>query len=123
MCSKRLILRAVAAIISAGLLYAQNASSPAGRKLVLDKYCLACHNKKLRMAGLALENLDAAKPGAHAEVWEKVIAKLRAGSMPPAGSPRRMPPATVLSRAGWNARSTVRGQPIRIRAASAPFTG
>ena len=27
-------------------------------------------------------------PGANAEVWENVIAKLRAGSMPPAGRPR-----------------------------------
>ena len=28
------------------------------------------------------------KPGANAEVWERVIAKLRAGSMPPPGRPR-----------------------------------
>src|ERR1700681_2982372 len=55
---------------------------------VLDRYCVTCHNQKLRTAGLALDGLDAAKPGAQPEVWERVIAKLRAGSMPPPGIPR-----------------------------------
>ncbi len=55
---------------------------------VLDKYCVACHNQRLRTAGLALDSLDVTRPGANAEVWEKVIAKLRAGSMPPPGRPR-----------------------------------
>jgi len=63
------------------------ATPPAVREVV-DKYCIACHNQTLRTAGLALDNLDATKPGANAEVWERVIAKLRAGSMPPAGRPR-----------------------------------
>ena len=35
-----------------------------------------------------LQGVDAANPGANAELWERVVAKLRAGSMPPAGSPR-----------------------------------
>ncbi len=54
----------------------------------LDTYCIACHNQKLHTAGLALDSVDAAQPSAHAEVWERVIAKLRAGSMPPPGRPR-----------------------------------
>ena len=54
----------------------------------LNTYCITCHNQKLRTAGLALDNLDAAKPSANAEVWERVIAKLQAGSMPPPGLPR-----------------------------------
>jgi hypothetical protein len=37
---------------------------------------------------LELESLNLATPGANADVWEKVIAKLRAGSMPPPGRPR-----------------------------------
>ena len=57
-------------------------------RAVLDTYCIACHNQRLRTGGLALDRLDMANPGANAEVWEKVIAKLRAGSMPPAGRPR-----------------------------------
>jgi mono/diheme cytochrome c family protein len=60
-------------------------SAPQG---VFDKYCITCHNQKLRTAGLALDTLDVTKPGLQAEVWEKVIVKLRAGSMPPPGMPR-----------------------------------
>lgn len=54
-------------------------------RAVLDKYCVTCHNQKLRTAGLTLDTLDVTKAGANAEVWEKVIAKLQAGLMPPAG--------------------------------------
>jgi hypothetical protein len=51
-------------------------------------YCTTCHNQKLRTAGFALDSLDPSKPGANPEVWERVTAKLRARSMPPAGMPR-----------------------------------
>jgi len=61
---------------------------PSPPRAVLDQYCVSCHNQKLHTAGLALDTVDIADPAAHAEVWEKVIAKLRAGSMPPAGRPR-----------------------------------
>ncbi|HYL39630.1 MAG TPA: DUF1592 domain-containing protein [Bryobacteraceae bacterium] len=54
----------------------------------LDTYCIACHNQKLRTAGLMLDRLDVTQPSANPEVWERVIAKLRAGSMPPPGMPR-----------------------------------
>ena len=54
----------------------------------LDTYCIACHNQKLRTAGLAFDSLDVTKPAANAELWERVIARLRAGSMPPPGNPR-----------------------------------
>src|SRR5262245_3692415 len=64
---------------------AQQASSP---RAVLDAYCVTCHNQRLRTAGLSLDTIDVTKPAANAEAWEKVVAKLRAGSMPPAGRPR-----------------------------------
>src|SRR2546429_9433233 len=54
----------------------------------IDTYCITCHNQKLRTAGLALDTVDLTKPAANAEVLEKVIAKLRAGSMPPPKLPR-----------------------------------
>jgi mono/diheme cytochrome c family protein len=57
-------------------------------RAVLDRYCVTCHNQKLRTAGLALDSLDITNPSANPEVWEKVIAKLRAGSMPPPGRAR-----------------------------------
>ncbi|MEX2264622.1 MAG: DUF1592 domain-containing protein, partial [Bryobacteraceae bacterium] len=64
------------------------AAPAAAPRTFLDTYCIACHNQKLRTAGLALDALDATAPSANAEVWERVIAKLRAGSMPPPGAPR-----------------------------------
>ena len=77
----------VCAVLAAPLAGAQ-ATSPVDARVFFDKYCVTCHNQKLHTAGLALDVLDAAKPDAKAEVWERVIAKLRAGSMPPPGIPR-----------------------------------
>ena len=54
----------------------------------LDTYCVSCHSDRVRTAGLSLERLDVTRPMDAAESWERVIAKLRAGSMPPPGRPR-----------------------------------
>jgi len=62
-----------------------DATSP---KAVVSQYCVSCHSAKLKTAGVDLETLDFTTVGANAETWEKVIAKLRAGSMPPPGRPR-----------------------------------
>src|SRR5262249_207613 len=53
-----------------------------------EKCGTPCHNQRARTAGLALDSLDVSNPSANAETWEKVIQKLRAGSMPPPGNPR-----------------------------------
>src|SRR5437870_7558549 len=63
---------------------------------VLDQYCVTCHNEQFRTAGLALDKLEVVHPNANAEIWERVIEKLRAGSMPPPGRPR---PDTTTYRA------------------------
>ena len=42
----------------------------------------------MKTGGLALDTLDLTDVGAHAAEWEKVVVKLRAGLMPPAGMPR-----------------------------------
>src|SRR5688572_11606148 len=55
---------------------------------VINKYCISCHSERLRTGGVVLQGLEAATPGADAELWERVVAKLRAGSMPPPGSAR-----------------------------------
>ena len=64
------------------------AATPSPIKSVVDTYCVSCHNDKLRTSGLSLEGVDTARPAANAEVWERVVTKLRAGAMPPAGRPR-----------------------------------
>ena len=65
---------------------------PPRRGEVLDQYCIGCHNERLLTGGLALDSVDATRPEADPELWERVIAKLRAGSMPP---PRRPRPAVA----------------------------
>src|SRR5262245_60556824 len=55
---------------------------------MLNRYCVVCHNQQMRTANLGFDTLNAADPTAHPETWEKVINKLRTGTMPPAGMPR-----------------------------------
>ena len=55
---------------------------------LVDRYCVGCHSAKIKTAGLVLESLDLSRPQDHADVWEKVIGKLRSGAMPPQGQPR-----------------------------------
>jgi mono/diheme cytochrome c family protein len=66
----------------------------ADQRAVINQYCVACHNDRVKTAGLTLEALDVAAPGHDAAVWEKAVRKLRAGQMPPAGA-RRPDPATL----------------------------
>src|SRR5213592_2258744 len=46
------------------------ASSP---RRLLDRYCVTCHNERLKTANLRLDRIDVTNPGAEAEVWEKVV--------------------------------------------------
>ena len=71
---------------------AQTPSSAGDEHALINRTCVPCHNQRLRTAGLALDRLDPAKVTADPEVWEKVVRKLRAGMMPPAGVPRPEPP-------------------------------
>jgi len=57
-------------------------------RAVLDKYCVTCHNQRMKTGGLALDVLDLAQLSEHADVWEKVVRKIRTGAMPPVGRPR-----------------------------------
>ena len=69
-------------------------STPAsGRTGLIDQYCVTCHNPRARTGGLSLDAAQLSDVGAHAEVWEKVVRKLRAGMMPPPGLPSPTPEA------------------------------
>src|SRR6266446_10896672 len=63
------------------------------QRVVLNKYCVTCHNERLRTAGLTLDKADIADVGSDAALWEKVLSKLRTAAMPPAGAPRPDPSA------------------------------
>ena len=80
-------------LAASGQLLAAGPQAPAGHsaapeRALLERYCVTCHNDQLRTAGLSLEALDLGDVRADAEIWEKVVLKLRAGMMPPAGRPR-----------------------------------
>src|SRR5712691_8497624 len=68
--------------------FGQAASPVASQRAVIDQYCVTCHNQKLKTAGVMLDKADLAHVGDNAEMWEKVVRRLRAGLMPPQGMPR-----------------------------------
>ena len=55
---------------------------------LVNQYCLSCHNSRTQTAGLALDTISAEDLDANWEAWEKVVRKLRARQMPPAGGRR-----------------------------------
>ena len=65
------------------------ASAPAiaPERALVDKYCVTCHNQRVKTAGLMLDTLNLSDPASGAEIWEKVIRKVRGGLMPPVGMP------------------------------------
>jgi len=70
------------------LLASHTTPATQNQRALLDKYCVTCHSDRLKTANLSLQGLDLTKVADHAEVWEKVIRKLRAGVMPPPNIPR-----------------------------------
>jgi mono/diheme cytochrome c family protein len=87
-------LTTLAIALMAGLSSAEVASqgaagaAPTMARATLDKYCVSCHNQRLKTAGLMLDLLDVNNVGSKPDVWEKVVRKLRSASMPPVGVPR-----------------------------------
>jgi mono/diheme cytochrome c family protein len=76
-------------VVSPPSLSAADAVTPAsGPRRLLDRYCVTCHNERLKTAGLRLDRIDVANPGAEAEVWEKVVRKVHTGTMPPSNTPQ-----------------------------------
>ena len=77
--------------------------APAWQRALLVQYCVGCHNDRTRVAELSLQTVALDQVG-HATdeiaVWEKVVRKLRAQSMPPAGR-RRPDPAEYDRLASW----------------------
>jgi hypothetical protein len=83
------IALASAALVSAGSFGSQQGpSSTAPNRVLIDQYCVTCHNQQAKTAGLMLDKMDVAHVPENAEVWEKVVRKLRGGMMPPQGRPR-----------------------------------
>ncbi len=83
---------ALTLILATGQLGAQtpaSASQPAtSQRALLDKYCVTCHNQRLKTANLMFDKMDLSHPAGDAQVWERAVRKLRGGMMPPPGMPR-----------------------------------
>ena len=62
---------------------------------VVRQTCGACHNERSKAGNLVLQTFDVANAAATPDVAEKMIAKLRAGMMPPPG--RRRPGGDTLT--------------------------
>jgi hypothetical protein len=88
-------------LLAAGLVGVNGAQRPAapplpskpqlGNALVkrfVTQHCLKCHNSDDKSGGLTLEVVNPEDVGAHPRIWEKVVRKLGARQMPPAGRPR-----------------------------------
>ena len=77
------------ALFAAAALGFQPAAAPTTpASELVNKYCVSCHNQKLKIANLTLDRVDAEHVANSAEAWEKVIVKLRSRAMPPPGMPR-----------------------------------
>ena len=94
---KGTIFAAAALLVFVGLtkVETQNAtangrtSQPAqGAQGTIDRYCVTCHNPRMKAGGLVLDGLPLSSAAGEPQTFEKVIRKVRTGMMPPAGAPR-----------------------------------
>src|SRR3984957_13939645 len=67
---------------------AQDSPSVAGQRAFLKKYCVTCHNDRVRTAGLSLESVNLSDVTQSGEALENVVRKLGTGAMPPASAPK-----------------------------------
>jgi cytochrome c5 len=101
-CGLVILLAAVISLSAAP----QQATAPAAapelspQRATLNRYCVTCHNEKLKTADLLLDQADVDHVSIGPETWEKVIKKLRTGAMPPTGA-QRPDKATYDSLAGY----------------------
>jgi len=103
---KRLILAVLVAATPGILLAASSQQAPAAlapvashapakpvfgaaeQNAMVKQYCVGCHSDRAKAGQLTLASFDASKAADHIVTTEKMIRKLRAQMMPPAGARR-----------------------------------
>jgi cytochrome c5 len=81
--------RSIARLQAAGqAATAAAAPATAPDRALLDKYCVTCHNDRLKTAGFTVEKLDIGNVHANGQTLEKIVRKLRSAQMPPQGRPQ-----------------------------------
>src|SRR5262245_830381 len=78
----------MACFLAAAALAIAAQTAQTGPAATINRYCVTCHNDRLKTGGLSLAGLDVERPSANAETWEQVIRKLRTSAMPPPNAPR-----------------------------------
>ncbi|MBM3770459.1 MAG: DUF1592 domain-containing protein [Acidimicrobiia bacterium] len=73
---------------AAGAKSATSTVSPSPHVAVVTRYCVGCHNARTKNGNLSLADVLTTDLASNAPVWERVIRKVGAGMMPPAGMPR-----------------------------------
>ena len=86
----------------------------------VSRYCATCHNDRTKAAGLVLDPAQVSRAGENAEVWEKVVRKLRSGAMPPPGA-ARPDAATYASTASFIESTLDRAAAARPNAGQLPL--
>src|SRR5690242_17041453 len=90
-----LVLGGLVALVGVQFARQNDATSVDSQRAMVNQYCVKCHNDTLKSGGFSwTTDLDLAHPEQNAKEAGKVIRKVRAGMMPPAGSPR--PDAAAL---------------------------
>ena len=78
--------------------------SAAAQTELVTTYCATCHSDRAKAGGLSLAGFTAMKAQEQPEVVEKMIRKLRAGMMPPAGAKRPDGPTVAALTASLESR-------------------
>src|SRR5438309_949454 len=95
--SSAALFSVLAFVLAAAAAQAQpNAEPRTPNQALVNRYCVTCHNQRLKTAKLELDKLDVSRPEKDPLVWERAIRKLRGGMMPPPGAAR---PAAVVVQA------------------------
>lgn len=73
---------------------------PDAQKAFVTRYCVGCHNEKVKTGGISLHGIDFSNVSKEGDTWEKVLRKVHTGQMPPQGLPRSAAPAATAF-TGW----------------------
>ena len=80
---------ATAAVVAIGYFGVdKETNTPVDDTALISNFCVDCHNEVEVAGGLRLDDKNPSDVAAHADVWERVVRKLKTGMMPPAGGPR-----------------------------------
>jgi hypothetical protein len=87
---KRMFVMGGVFLLCGGIAFGQSTGPmPVGsQQALVTKYCAGCHSDKSPSGGFSWTKINLSDPAQNAQMSERVIRKLNAGMMPPAGSPR-----------------------------------